>query len=363
MKDDTRVIVIEDSPIMRHFLTEAIGSAPGFRVVAAAHNAADAWLKIETENPDLLTLDVEMPEMDGITFLDKLMRLRPIPVVMVSALTQSGSATTLRALRAGAVDFIGKPEGNSAGVTSAWLESLISRLRRAVRCGPTCTASSIGAMPTGHNHADAARARNARKCAAELIAIECGSGDVEALRRLLAQLPRDCPPVVIAQQLPDIVVQSFVDHAGRDCAVRLKVGQDGDPLLRGVVLVCGDETRISVESWRSEFRLKLRHDASAPGNRHSIGNLFESCAKVVGRATVGILMDSAADDGMVGLLALRSAGARGIVQVAGRMHGVRDFDARGNVPVNAELSAAAGEADSLTADRIPIALFGEGSEA
>ena len=277
----SRVLVVDDSALMRTMLCEIFSRAEGLEVAGAAPDAFIAWEQIKALEPDVLTLDVEMPRMDGLSFLEKLMRLAPMPVIMVSA---QGTAAR-RALELGAVDFVPKPRLDAATGKIASGE-LVEKVRAA-----------------------AARRRPARK----IVAIGASTGGTEALAELLAALPPDGPAVLVAQHMPERFTRAFAERLDGICALRVAEAVDGEPILPGRVLVAPGDRHLAVRMVGGTPRVELRN--TPPVNRHrpSVDVLFESCV-ALGPEAVGVILTGMGNDGARGLLAMRQAGARTFAQ-------------------------------------------------
>jgi two-component system chemotaxis response regulator CheB len=306
-----RVLIVDDSPLMRHFLATAISEAEGFEVVGTAHNAADAWEKLSSAVPDVVTLDVELPDVSGISVLERMMQGSGPSVVMVSGLTQSGAQTTLRALQLGAVDFIGKPEAGQRA-DDTWVHELLLKLRRAAAVRPVRFVARL--QPAKSPEQERVAQRSASRYRDKVIVVGAGSGAADTLNRLVAQLPRDCPPVVAALQLSPYLVQALTPMLVRRVTVEIKLVTAEELLCPGCVyLGAGDQHLVVAKSGLDRY---VRPQPGAPvrGCRPSIDRLFESAAQQFGAEATGILLDAAGDDGDAGLRSLVSAKARALRQ-------------------------------------------------
>jgi two-component system chemotaxis response regulator CheB len=312
--DQVRVLIVEDSPVMRNFLAEGIGHAPGFSVVATAHNGGDALEKLSAETPDVVTLDVELPDTDGISLLEQIMQVRPIPVVMVSALTQSGAQVTLRALQCGAADFVGKPNGSSSTAGEAWLGELLLKLRRAATLRPMSISIGSGTR-AATSGAEPSSTRASRKCQERLVVVGSGSGATDSLRHLLRELPRDCPPILVAHQCSPVVVDAFVSRLSRESTAIVRMAKSDEGFLRGHVYVGPGDAHMSLARISGQMRLRLHRDDAVHGHRPSLDLLFESVAKQPAKEVVAVLLDAAGDDGIAGLKLVASSGNRAIRQL------------------------------------------------
>lgn len=300
-----RVLVIDDSPAMRGLLCELLSADPALDVVGTAADPYIARDKIKRLAPDVLTLDVEMPRMDGLAFLSNLMRLRPMPVVMVSTLTAAGADVTLEALARGAVDFIAKPRMHAGDDLAAYAEELSAKIRQAARA--SVAARCIEAAPV----------ETPAYCSAgRLLAIGASIGGTEAICQLLSQLPADAPATVVAQHIPAAFSSAFAQRLDRHSAMTVCEVQASQPLLPGHVYVAPGGRHLRVR--RSGGGLHCMLDDSPPVNRHrpSIDVLFDSIAEHAPAIASAALLTGMGDDGARGLLALRRGGAATFVQDA-----------------------------------------------
>ena len=292
-----RVLVVDDSPTMRALIRVVLENDPQIEVVGEAGDPLEARQAIKALDPDVLTLDVEMPNMNGIEFLEKLMRLRPTPVIMVSTLTHEGADAALAALELGAVDCVGKPTAGAADGFSELAEKvkaaagakIQSRVERPW-AGPLAGFSGGG----------------------RLVAIGSSTGGVEALIAVLSRFPANCPPTVITQHMPPRFTASFAQRLDRLCAPEVLEAFDGAPIKPGrIYLAPGGERHLEVGSG---LRCVLKPADPVNGHRPSVDVLFHSVAAVSGRRSVGVILTGMGSDGARGLLALRQAGARTLGQ-------------------------------------------------
>lgn len=317
----TRVLVVDDSALMRQLLTDLINRSPDFEVVGSAPDPYAAWDRIKQLRPDLLTLDVEMPRLDGISFLERLMRNFPMRVVMVSSLTERGCDTTLRALEIGAIDYVAKPKLDLARGMESLGEELLDKLRNAA-AARVPTARTAAAPPAPTYSAPAAAAPAAPRPATglsfaathKLIAIGASTGGTEALKDVLAAVPADSPGVVIVQHMPPMFTAQFAERLNRMSRMTVKEAKDGDRVLPGVALLAPGGQQMEVVRSGAQYSVKVY--AGPPVSRHcpSVDVLFDSCARQVGANAVGVILTGMGDDGAKGMLAMRQAGARTIAQ-------------------------------------------------
>jgi two-component system chemotaxis response regulator CheB len=314
-----KVLIVDDSALVRQILVEILKSADDIEVVGTASDPFVARERIKELNPDVLTLDVEMPRMDGLTFLANLMRLRPMPVVMVSSLTERGAETTLKALELGAIDFVSKPRVDVAGTFHLFSEEILAKIRVAAgarvvaRQAPTLPAD----VPPKHS-ADAIlpAAASARmlRTTDRIIAVGSSTGGTEAIREFLTALPADCPAIVIAQHIPAAFSAPFARRMDSLCQLSVSEPVDGQPIMAGHVYIAPGGKHLLVE--RDGARYRCRLNDGPPVNRHcpSVDVLFRSVAQQVGPNAVGVILTGMGDDGARGLREMHDAGAATVAQ-------------------------------------------------
>jgi two-component system chemotaxis response regulator CheB len=312
----TRVVVVDDSALVRSLLTEIINRQPDMECVGAASDPLVAREMIRNVNPDVITLDVEMPRMDGIDFLSKLMRLRPTPVVMVSTLTERGADVTLRALELGAVDFVAKPK---IGVADG-LKLLAQDITDKVRIAAKAHLRRLSVSPASADGADAP-ARPAAPVASigrlsteKIIFIGASTGGTEATKEVLINLPPDCPGVVITQHMPPGFTRSYAARLDGLCKIRVAEARDGDRILPGHAYIAPGGFHLSVE--RSGANYIARVADGDPVNRHkpSVEVLFKSAARVVGPNALGLMLTGMGADGAKAMREMRDAGSYNFAQ-------------------------------------------------
>lgn len=296
-----KVLCVDDSALIRDLLTEIINSQPDMEVVAVAPDPLVARDLIKQHNPDVLTLDVEMPRMDGLDFLDRLMRLRPMPVLMVSSLTQAGSEITLRALELGALDFISKPQMGIRHGMLEYSELIAEKIRAAARSRPRQSPPENAPRPT---------ALKAPMISSEkLVIIGASTGGTEAIRSVLEPLPANSPAILITQHMPGGFTRSFAERLDRLCNISVKEAEDGERILPGHAYIAPGTAHLKLA--RSGANYVARLDNGEPVNRHrpSVDVLFRSAAENAGRNAIGVLLTGMGKDGAQGLLEMRRAGA------------------------------------------------------
>ncbi|MEJ0039088.1 MAG: chemotaxis response regulator protein-glutamate methylesterase [Gammaproteobacteria bacterium] len=314
-----RVLIVDDSALVRQILTEILSADRQIEVVGVASDAHVAREKIKSLNPDVITLDVEMPKMDGVTFLRNLMRLRPMPVVMVSSLTEHGADVTLDALAMGAVDYLPKPKIDLAATLKDYGDQLTEKVKMAARARvraldpqrpmpdarPSYGADAV--IPAG------APARHLRTTE-RVIAIGASTGGTEAIKEVLMGLPPDTPGVVVTQHIPKAFSGPFAKRMDQCCQMTVYEAQDGQQILPGHVYIAPGDRHLLV--MRDGARYVCRLDDGTPVNRHkpSVDVLFRSVAQNVGRNAIGMLLTGMGKDGARGLKEMREAGSPTIAQ-------------------------------------------------
>ncbi|MFG6075042.1 protein-glutamate methylesterase/protein-glutamine glutaminase [Erwinia sp. OPT-41] len=300
-----KVLCVDDSSLMRQLMTEIINSHSDMEMVATAPDPLVARDLIKEFNPDVLTLDVEMPRMDGLDFLEKLMRLRPMPVVMVSSLTGQGSEVTLRALELGAVDFVTKPSLGIREGMLAYSQMIADKVRAASRAKlhvrrtqPAPVMLKAGPMLSSE----------------KLIAIGASTGGTEAIRHVLQPLPATSPALMITQHMPPGFTRSFAERLNKLCQITVKEAEDGERVLPGHAYIAPGAMHMELARSGANYQVKL-HDGP-PVNRHkpSVDVLFKSVAQYAGRNAVGVILTGMGNDGAAGLLTMNKAGAWTIAQ-------------------------------------------------
>lgn len=297
-----KVLVVDDSALIREVLTRMLTRDGDINVVGTAVDPIDAREKIKQFNPDVVTLDIEMPGMNGLQFLDKLMRLRPTPVVMVSTLTKKGASETLLALELGAVDFVAKPSAEAEGGIEAFGANLREKIRAAAK-------SDVRGRSAGRAEAPKIAVKTAAAPSGALIAIGASTGGVEAIRAVLSNMPVDCPPIVIAQHMPAGFTSRFAARLDEVCDLKVVEAEDRMPLLIGHAYVARGDYHLRVERSSGQLKTRLSQDDLESGHRPSVDVLFESVAKTVGPMAVGAILTGMGRDGARGLKLMRDAGA------------------------------------------------------
>jgi two-component system chemotaxis response regulator CheB len=313
-----KVLVVDDSALVRKLLSAMLDRAPDIEVVGTASDPYAAREKIKSLNPDVITLDVEMPRMDGITFLDNLMRLRPMPVVMVSSLTQRGADVTLRALELGAIDFVAKPRIDIAGTLEDYENELIAKVRVAAQARVLPRSAKRARALDERNSTSAVvpalSARTMLRTTDRIIAIGASTGGTEAIREVLEEMPPDAPAIVISQHIPAAFSKSFADRMNRSSPMAVCEAQDGQQILPGHVYIAPGDRHMLVERDGARYLCRLSSGPHVNRHRPSVDVMFRSVAQNVGANAVGILLTGMGDDGARGLRELLDAGAGTIAQ-------------------------------------------------
>ncbi len=301
-----RVLIVDDSPSIRAQLERVLSRDPGIEVAGTAPDAYAARDQIVEAEPDVITLDIEMPKMDGITFLGKLMRFRPTPVVVVSSLTARGGVLAMQAFDAGAVEVVSKPGPGYSAAEMA--QDLIAAVKAGARAMQSPRARAVEVAP--------APARLATPVLAlrQVIAIGASTGGTQAIEKLLRVMPPGCPPMVIVQHMPPVFTRSFADRLAATTSLDVREAVDGDLLVPGCVLIAPGGQQMTIRSVSGIKRIELRDGARVNGHAPSVDVLFNSVVETCGRSAVGVLLTGMGSDGAQGLLAMKKAGATTLVQ-------------------------------------------------
>jgi two-component system, chemotaxis family, protein-glutamate methylesterase/glutaminase len=302
-----KVLIVDDSAIVRKVLTEALSAEPDIEVVGTAPDPFVARDKILSLKPDVLTLDIEMPRMDGLTFLKKVMHYQPMPVIVISSLGVASSRTALQALEAGAIDVLAKPGGpQSVGELRLSVASKIraARIARLTKGAPRISqppvipsSSSSPAFPPS-----------------SIIAIGASTGGTEAIRRVLARFPQNCPGVVIAQHIPAVFSRSFANRLNELCAIHVREAKDGDRLEPGLALVAPGNFHMLLRRGTTGYRVEIKDGPLVCFQRPAVDVLFRSVAEAAGPHATAAILTGMGSDGVQGMLAMKSAGARTFAQ-------------------------------------------------
>lgn len=323
MPKRVRVLIIDDSASVRQALTHVLEQDPGIEVIGVASDPFVAARRIQEEIPDVITLDVEMPRMDGITFLRKLMSQHPIPVVMCSSLTEEGSETLLQALEAGAVDVILKPKIGAAdhlaesGMRICEVVKSAAQARVGGPRKPDRRSASLAGAPAKLT-ADAVLPPPTGKAMAKttemVVCVGASTGGTEALRELLEKLPANTPGIVIVQHMPAGFTAAFAKRLNSLCEMEVKEAANGDPVLRGHVLIAPGDHHMLLERQGARYQVSVRQGPLVSRHRPSVDVLFRSAARAAGGNAMGVIMTGMGDDGARGMLEMHEAGAFTVAQ-------------------------------------------------
>ncbi|MCX4188862.1 protein-glutamate methylesterase/protein-glutamine glutaminase [Methylophaga sp. OBS3] len=302
-----KVLIIDDSALIRKLLTEIINSDPALEVIGTASDPYMARDKIKTLNPDVLTLDVEMPKMDGITFLRNLMRLRPMPVVMISSLTEHGADVTLDALSLGAFDFVSKPKLDVEAQLTEYTEEITTKVKAAFtnQAGKVIARQPQTIQPLKQSHL---------RTTEKIIAIGASTGGTEAIREVLCAMPADAPGIVITQHIPAAFSKAFANRVNGLAAMNVSEAKDGQQILPGHAYIAPGDQHLYVIKSGARYICKL--DDGDPVNRHkpSVEVLFDSVARSVGPNAIGVMLTGMGEDGAKAMVRMREAGAINLIQ-------------------------------------------------
>lgn len=310
-----RVLVVDDSAVVRQVMADLISSDPDLEVMGTAGDPFAAAAQIRQQRPDVITLDVEMPRMDGITFLRKIMSQHPIPVVMCSSLVGANTETLARALDAGAVDIICKPqvgirdflEDSRIRICDAIKGAAQARLGRLRENAPAAKLTADAMLPAPSNRAMA-------KTTEKIIAVGASTGGTEAVRVFLEAMPVDCPPIIIVQHMPEGFTAAFARRLDAICGVSVKEAAQGDRLLRGHALIAPGNRHTLLNRSGATYTVDVREGPLVLRHRPSVDVLFRSVARYAGQNAIGVIMTGMGDDGARGMKEMRDAGARTIGQ-------------------------------------------------
>ncbi len=303
-----KVLIVDDSALIRMLLTKALSSSEQIEVVGAAEDPFVAREMIKKYNPDVITLDIEMPKMDGLTFLKNLMRLRPIPVVMVSTLTKKGATVTLKALEYGAIDFVAKPDSDIRENLLAYSGFLIEKVLAAAKANVGQSADAVRQTPKkvsltrrGLSHI-------------EVITIGASTGGTEAIKAVVSVLPNNLPPIVMTQHIPPVFSTSFAKRLNECCEINVIEPTEKMKLLPGHAYLAPGDQHMLISKIAGELYLTIEHTEAVNRHRPSVDVLYNSVVKACGKKTVGILLTGMGADGAKGLKLLKDQGAHTIAQ-------------------------------------------------
>ncbi|MGA2435618.1 MAG: chemotaxis response regulator protein-glutamate methylesterase [Bryobacteraceae bacterium] len=314
-KQKIRVLIVDDSALVRQTLSEILSSVPGIEVIGTAGDPFIAAERMRQQAPDVITLDIEMPRMDGLTFLRKIMSQQPIPVVVCSSLAEDGAQTTLKALEYGAVDIITKPRVGS----KQFLEESRVMLCQAVKAAAAARLRTLSPQHLVEPKltADAILSRGTGamlKTTEKVVVVGASTGGTEALRALLEVLPPDSPGIVIVQHMPEMFTRAFANRLDSLCQISVKEAESNDTVFRGRALIAPGNHHMLLKRSGARYYVEIKDGPLVSRHRPSVDVLFRSAARYVGRNAVGVIMTGMGDDGARGMLEMKQAGAVTIAQ-------------------------------------------------
>ena len=313
-----KVLVIDDSALIRSLLTEIVNKQPDMKVVGTAPDPFVARERIKALNPDVLTLDVEMPKMDGLAFLEKLMRLRPMPVVMVSSLTEKSSSITLHALELGAFDYVTKPKLDIRNGLQEYAEELTEKIRGAAKARLQKSVARSASQIVSHqkNSADVVLAAEHRSFATteKVIVVGASTGGTEALKAFLMDLPADSPGILITQHMPEAFTKAFAKRLDGLCRIAVKEAEHGERVLPGHAYVAPGNQHLLLKRSGANYMTELSDGPPVSRHRPSVDVLFRSAANCAGKNAIGIIMTGMGDDGATGMAEMHQTGAFTLAQ-------------------------------------------------
>lgn len=310
MGNRIRAMIVDDSAVVRKYLAQTL-SAGGIEVVCAAPDPIYAWDKLDLDRPDVVVLDVEMPRMDGITFLRKLMAERPLPVVMCSTLTTSGAETTLQALSAGAVGFVAKPADGLKGFLESGANNIVAAVKAAARANLAALRTATKPLSMG---AKATPGAALTQTSDRVIAVGVSTGGVQSVERVLRSLPPTLPGIVIVQHMPEKFTASFAARLNSLCNIDVAEAKQGDRVINGRALIAPGGRQMRIARSGARYVVEVSDGPEVNHHKPSVDVLFRSVAKSAGRNAVGVIMTGMGDDGARGLREMKEAGARTAAQ-------------------------------------------------
>ncbi len=311
----TTVVVVDDSALIRKLLTEIINSQSDMEVIGTAADPLAAREMIREMNPDVLTLDVEMPKMDGLDFLEKLMRLRPMPVIMVSTLTERGSDITLKALELGAIDFVSKPKIDIA----AGLKEYSNEITNKIRIARSARIKRLTPLPSQISRSASADAilpaiSNRIASTEKLIIVGASTGGTEAIKEFLIHMPPDSPGILITQHMPEGFTKSFANRLNSLCRIAVVEAQGGERVLPGHAFIAPGHSHLLLKRNGANYMTELNQGELVSRHRPSVDVLFRSAANCAGKNAIGVILTGMGKDGAAGMLEMHKAGAYNFAQ-------------------------------------------------
>ncbi|MGR3176356.1 MAG: protein-glutamate methylesterase/protein-glutamine glutaminase [Candidatus Scalindua sp.] len=328
MNKKIKVLIVDDSAVVRKILSSALSKYPDIEIVGTAPDPFIARNKIIQFKPDVLTLDVEMPRMDGITFLRKLMTHYPIPTIMVSSLTQEGCDATLKALEVGAIDFVAKPTSRLGSDVGDVIDELHTKIKHASRANIRALHNPAGNSNNNNksgrtvqpktgipdNGQESRQNYTVFKGTHKIILIGASTGGTEALKEVLIRMPPNSPAIAIVQHMPEMFTKAFADRLDSLCAISVKEGKHGDRLIPGQAIIAPGNYHMGIKKCGAMYKVEMEQGPPIHHQRPAVDVLFDSAAKYVGPNAIGVLMTGMGDDGATGLLKMKKSGAGTIAQ-------------------------------------------------
>lgn len=309
-----KVLIVDDSAVVRKILSTGLNKDHEIEVVGTAADPFIARDKIINLKPDVITLDVEMPRMDGISFLQRLMTYYPLPVIMVSSLTQAGCETTLKALEIGALDFVAKPSLDVSHTLDEIVAELALKIKESARVKvkkkeyfPGTDRKNTHIKPAQTSHA-------LIKSTHKIIAIGASTGGTEALKEVLTQMPPNAPGILVVQHMPQLFTKSFAERLNSLCSIEVREARDGDSIIPGLALIAPGNYHMELRRNGARYHVVTNQELPVKRHRPSVEVLFESVAKYAGSNAIGIIMTGMGDDGAGGLLKMKESGAKTLAQ-------------------------------------------------
>lgn len=327
MNNKIKVLIVDDSAVVRKILSSALSKYQDIEIVGTAPDPFIARNKILQFKPDVLTLDVEMPKMDGITFLNKLMTHYPIPTIMVSSLTQEGCDATLKALEVGAVDFVAKPTSRIGSDVENVIGELYTKIKYASKAkvrlrqkntvegnGNNNHSQTIHSQAHSGTQPDNGKNYTVFKGTNKVIFIGASTGGTEALKEVLIKMPPDSPAIAIVQHMPEMFTKAFAKRMDSLCSITVKEGKNGDSLIQGQAIIAPGNYHMSIRRNGAMYRIETNQEAPIHHQRPAVDVLFDSASKYVGPNAIGVIMTGMGSDGATGLLNMKESGAKTIAQ-------------------------------------------------
>lgn len=305
-----KVLIVDDSVLIQKVLTQIFEQDASIQVVGVADDPYDARDKIKLLKPDVLTLDIEMPKMDGITFLKNIMRLRPMPVVMISTLTQKGAPATLEALEVGAVDYVGKPSADKPELLAEYGKEILEKVKTASVANIARLENQASRSPLKVSKPEKIGVSNTNK----LIVIGASTGGTEAIRELLMMMPADCPPILITQHIPPGFSTSFTNRLNTLLPHEVHEAQDGDRVVAGHIYIAPGDRHLELVIKGGNYYCKVYDGERVNLHKPSVEVLFNSITKQCAKKTIGIMLTGMGADGSSAMLKMKEAGSYNIIQ-------------------------------------------------